>query len=775
MIRSTGQGGCRNRPRLLSLNKSPEMLALLEKMTLLKIKIPTLLLLIYVLSMFPIGFSFLAGLKFNPPMMITIYLLMCILSFVTRYKGYRQISDYIGIPCGTAAIIMIISAFKKHFGVPVPDNLIYAFERGGLYYQVLVPAGVFGIPISVVAIVTSLRKKDTLSLIAALIAGLFFITFLIESTTSPITAFTFVTYPYAVTCFISAIIMFALSWNGGTKKQTAWMRYIATGFALTSVGLFVYLFGYLAWLAAKTWWSILTPDFAFIKAGVETEKFFVRVWLFMGGHIIAGAILSMIAWFVPMAYYRKHWLTDPWKIITNKSTTSKAGHWQGRFMETEKVNQLVKNREGLPLGLDDRNNIARYLPNRDDGWLKGHHTVIAASQGGKGVAAIIPAMLDHSGPLFTIDLKGELFMMTRAHRERMGKKVVVLNPFKMHGEPTDTYNPFDFIRPDFVEEDIAIIVDGMIMNGESDEPTSPHFQSLAVKYLSVAIEVAYLSGNEDQKNLISIAKAPSSPDFDKVLTYWANDADLCNGRAQAIGSEIIRMGDDERGSFGTSLGNNTKWLLSDKVSKAFSKSNFSFDDLLDGNTDIFIAIPSGLLETHARIPRLLTNIFISTVTRHKLPKQEILGIFDEFCRLGKMNKIIDISTLLVGYKLTVLFVAQDFGQIVGIYKESGATTILSNCATVRIYALGRMDTITSEYMEKCLTDMTVLSQTERNSDTNDSANETRTKLLTAAEITELPFNQIICFIRSNRPLLLKTIFSPTHPRYKNNIGQSPLH
>ena len=61
--------------------------------------------------------------------------------------------------------------------------------------------------------------------------------------------------------------------------------------------------------------------------------------------------------------------------------------------------------------------------------LEAHLITIAPSGTGKGVSAIIPALLDHPGSAVIIDPKGENYAVTAARRRAMGQEVVALDPF----------------------------------------------------------------------------------------------------------------------------------------------------------------------------------------------------------------------------------------------------------------------------------------------------------------------------------------------------------
>lgn len=67
-------------------------------------------------------------------------------------------------------------------------------------------------------------------------------------------------------------------------------------------------------------------------------------------------------------------------------------------MKRSELRQLRHNDSGLPLGLSSRA-MLRYRPNPKTGWRAGHHVAIAGTRAGKGVSVVIPAIIDHDGPV----------------------------------------------------------------------------------------------------------------------------------------------------------------------------------------------------------------------------------------------------------------------------------------------------------------------------------------------------------------------------------------
>ena len=60
----------------------------------------------------------------------------------------------------------------------------------------------------------------------------------------------------------------------------------------------------------------------------------------------------------------------------------------------------------------------------------GHVLTVAPTRAGKGVGAVVPNLLDHPGPVFVTDPKGENLALTALYRARaLGHDVVALDPF----------------------------------------------------------------------------------------------------------------------------------------------------------------------------------------------------------------------------------------------------------------------------------------------------------------------------------------------------------
>src|SRR5690606_22474983 len=112
-----------------------------------------------------------------------------------------------------------------------------------------------------------------------------------------------------------------------------------------------------------------------------------------------------------------------WRRRHPVNRVAEDGPWRGGFLDDVDLKHLTGHKVGLPLGIH-AGKIVRYVKDDEKGWLGGHHAVIAGTRGGKSVSALVPAILDHGGPVVALDIKGELATITGKRRAADGRKVV---------------------------------------------------------------------------------------------------------------------------------------------------------------------------------------------------------------------------------------------------------------------------------------------------------------------------------------------------------------
>lgn len=462
----------------------------------------------------------------------------------------------------------------------------------------------------------------------------------------------------------------------------------------------------------------------------------------------------------------------------SSSRISKQGPWRARWMNRSELRQLRHNGIGLPLGLVG-GAMLRYRPNPKTGWRAGHHVAIAGTRAGKGVSVVIPAIIDHDGPVAVLDIKGENFAVTRRYRQLLGRQVVVLNPFGVIEPSKDRFNPLDYIRQAHLVRDIEVIAEGLV---RPEGGNGAHFAEMAKSMIAAVIEVVMTRQPEADRNLISVMDLLFSAGFEKTLTEWAGSPETFGTRPAAAAATFLAAGENERGAIKTTIKKAFGWARSDEMRGFLSSSTCSLENLFEGRADLFMVVPLDQVDAQAVFLRLLTNIILGMAVRlegARKPKKNVLLVLDEFVRLGRMEKLINIANVAAGCGIEALFITQDKGQIESVYGKGDTASILGSCVTTRIFGLGRAEFETANWAANALGDQTVLTRTKQSAaklgeSRKTSTAEQRQKLMTADQILEMKTGKMLLLTGSKPPALVDAIVSHRHPVYRQKLDRNPM-
>lgn len=485
-----------------------------------------------------------------------------------------------------------------------------------------------------------------------------------------------------------------------------------------------------------------------------------------GGSIAVG-VTALIA----AGAFRRALLTDPLRRGFFFGKGDNAG-----WMPAKIAKQLTN--DGVPLGRYDGRPLC--YPHRDPSrtFYQGHHFVIAATRSGKGVGAVVPAILDHDGPVTVVDIKGENLAVTRRHRTDRGFEVLALNPFGILEPSQTTLNPLDFIRDDHVSEDCAALAVAMIREESSD--AGAHLMRLARDLVAAAIEVVYTQAAPEDRHLITVLDLLTGPGADTAFRAWMESPGLCGGRpARAISSF---MGNDskERNLVISTVRANLAFAGGDRMQAFLKNSGLKPDHILSGRTDIFIVIPLEQVEAQRNFLRLVTALVVNTIVsspRRKLATS-MLMVLDEFPVLGAMAQIKDLFTIGAGSNIVLLTIVQDLARLRDVWGHNGAQSLLAQSATVRVMGLGAGDGDTACWVSELLPKISVHRE-GRSYDSDDlmskrvNFSEVERPLLTPDEVLSLPTTKLLALFRGQKPLLLDKIVYHRDREYRGRFDPNP--
>lgn len=479
----------------------------------------------------------------------------------------------------------------------------------------------------------------------------------------------------------------------------------------------------------------------------------------------AMAFLPLVAAGILSASTLKRWFAPTRKVDH--------GPWTAEWMSPIQIKQLATNETGIPLGRQN-GRLLRYKADNARGFRGGHHFLFAGSRAGKGVSAVLPAIVDHDGPVVALDPKGELFAITRRWRSSLGRRVIVLNPLGVVELGKDGFNPLDYVRAPHRSRDAAVIAEGLV---KPEPGAGAHFSTLGAQLIAAAIEVVTLIARPDERTLITVADMLLGGDIVPVLEEWRKEPETLGRVAVQAASAILGASDRERGAIMTTVSKALSWCASDEMRSFLSHSDWTFDDVLDDKADIFVVVPMDQVGALSIYMRLVVNLIMGAVTRQDgrrtLPKSLLL-VLDEFVRLGRMEKLLDVATVAAGAGVEALFVTQDRGQVEGVYGREDASTLLASCSSVRVFGLGRTDTATADWIANTIGDQTVeVRGQELHGKRRVNGSEQRAKLLSTDQLLELPADQMVALFPGQRPALFNRIISHTDRDYREKLDPNP--
>ncbi|MBF0393827.1 MAG: type IV secretory system conjugative DNA transfer family protein [Alphaproteobacteria bacterium] len=527
-----------------------------------------------------------------------------------------------------------------------------------------------------------------------------------------------------------------------------------------------------AWDRAKVAWRDAAPDL--VRLGQWSA-----IVLVLGLGVLIG---------------RQGLIVEPVRLVWSGRRRTSMGPWAAAMMSDGELSQLRRVPAGLPLGRLPSalpwglGPVARYKPDPERGWLGGHHAVIAGTRAGKGVSCVLPAILEHDGPVVVNDIKGELMAMCARHRRSLGRRVILLNPFGHVTSETAQFNPLAYCQPESLYDDAKQIAAAIVVDeGDGD---GKHFVEIARTLVAATIEVSLRHLKPEMHNLPAIAGLLTGGDRIAMFKAWVKDPATWGDRAARAAAAVLDVGKKERGSFFTTLKRAFDWLESDQMqrfltprldSKGRPIPDFDLDDLLEDQIDIFIVVPLIRLEDQQRFLRLATNLALATILRasgRREPKKRVLLVADEMPRLGRLETLLQVATVAAGSGIDMLFAAQDLGGLIDVWGEEATGTLLGSCATVRAFGLGRTDKVTAQWLESMIGHETVMTANSNRGafqviGGRFGAAEQKDRLLTADQIAELPPDEMIVFFRSRPLARFKHIVSWRETPYAAQLDPNP--
>jgi type IV secretion system protein VirD4 len=365
-----------------------------------------------------------------------------------------------------------------------------------------------------------------------------------------------------------------------------------------------------------------------------------------------------------------------------------------------------------------------------------HTAVIAPSGIGKGVSFVVPFLLDCRDSCVVVDFKGELARLTAKHRrEKLGHRIVMLDPFKLVTDSPDTFNPLDFISK---SKDDPIGIDHCRELAETQilrtgMETESHWMDVAEHWIASAIATVVEYGDPDDRSLQTARELLTDPARIESLIKLMRSSNAWGGMLARMGHQLTHFKDKELGSTLTSANRFLRYLDTIAVAASTRTSTFNPSELLDGKTTMYFVLPP----EHARTQSPLLRMWIGAMFRACIQgglqeRTKVHFVLDEASSLGHMEQIDDAIDKYRGYGVRLLFFYQSLGQLKKCFPDGQDQTFLSGVSKV---FFGTSDPQTADFVSNCLGDETIIVESggvsharsiQTSSRDNDSSSTSRT-------------------------------------------------
>lgn len=451
----------------------------------------------------------------------------------------------------------------------------------------------------------------------------------------------------------------------------------------------------------------------------------------------------------------------PALVIASLFNKKQSLHGDARFATTKEIQKSgLMGNKGILVGKYHN----KYL------MLGGQQFVLLAAptRSGKGVAIVIPNLLNYSDSVVVLDLKLENFLLTSKFRAKNGQKVYLFSPFS-EDLKSHKWNPFDTVSHDEnfrVGEILAIGRSFYPVTG--DAKTDFWNDNANNLFLGLAL---YLFETEDlpvtMGEVLRQSSGKGKPIQDHIRSIIderaQRDKPLSDTCLDAL-NRFLSSPDNTLGNIISTFTSPLTIFANPIVDAATSSSDFKLEDVRRQRMSIYFGVQPNRLGDAKNLINLFYSLLID-VNLKTLPQQDsslkyqCLVVNDEATAVGKVAKIADANSFIAGYNIRLLTIIQSIGQLEDVYKTQ-TRGLVTNHALQIVYP-PREQRDANEYSEM-LGYFTFKAKSKGQSRSmawgqggSNSENESdqRRALMLPQELKELSQDKEIIFMENTKPIM----------------------
>jgi len=358
-------------------------------------------------------------------------------------------------------------------------------------------------------------------------------------------------------------------------------------------------------------------------------------------------------------------------------------HGSARWMTAAEAQAAGLNSpSGVILGRKQNGELLRFSGD-------GHIMVFAPSGAGKGIGFVQPNLHDYAGSLVCLDPKGENTIVAAEHRRRMGQRVIVLDPFGLTGQKSDTYNPLGaltYADGTSVGPWIECLADALI---PSQSEKDRHWTDGAKKFAVMLLWWMVAHEPPARRNLVRFYELASGGRelLYKIATVLSQgrstDANIAR-ECRARGNWYLDRQERELSYFESVASNYFGWIGDFIWSAVLGGPPSPPLPLKTSAVTVFLVLPFHRMERYQSWLRLMVADFLAAV--HEVPgtpKVPVLFLLDEaYAGLGRMPSLTKAAAGVRAAGVRLCFIYQDVKQVSELYGETWESFVANSGVTL---------------------------------------------------------------------------------------------
>ncbi|MGE4428374.1 MAG: type IV secretory system conjugative DNA transfer family protein, partial [Solirubrobacteraceae bacterium] len=338
--------------------------------------------------------------------------------------------------------------------------------------------------------------------------------------------------------------------------------------------------------------------------------------------------------------------------------------------------------------------------------------VIAPTRSGKTSGLMIPAILEHHGPVIATSVKGDL-LATAAYRQSVGE-VRVFDPTGSTGWPASGWSPVEASRTWLGARRTA---DRLLRQARQGTGTHTDFwQGMGMRFLAPLLFAAAHGG----ATMRDVLRWVELVEEDQPRAALESVAGTAEGFGALTSLESLWKEDHRiRGSVVQTVATALEAYQDSGVMQAASRHDITADWLLDPhrhNTLYVIAPADDQERLEGVFAALLTDLIAAAFTRATAqgrPLDPVLQcVLDEAPYIARLPNLARIASTGAGEGIRLLTAAQTMSQLVERWGQAEAETIIAGHPS-RIFGSGLSDPTSLSYLRTALGDEEIQTTSHR--------------------------------------------------------------